>query len=131
MLWRLGRRRGSRRLIFLSALAALLVFAPQAAATPPDIQVTIFGTLGSNGWYRSNVTVNWDVTGEENSSGCDARTLTADTAGTKITCTATSGGGLEESIKSVTVKPLKFTYNPANPDPQGIDDFQVEIPHES
>ena len=104
MLWRLGRRRGSRRLIFLSALAALLVFAPQAAATPPDIQVTIFGTLGSNGWYRSNVTVNWDVTGEENSSGCDARTLTADTAGTKITCTATSGGGLEESIKSVTVK---------------------------
>jgi hypothetical protein len=97
-----GRRRGSRRLALVSVLLAPLVLAPQASANPPEINVSIFGTLGANGWYRSNVTVNWTVVGAQVSSGCDAVTLTADTLGTKITCTATNGG--DETIKSVTIK---------------------------
>lgn len=80
----------------------MLLAAPSAAADPPNITLTIFGTLGSNGWYRSNVTLNWVVTGAENSVGCNATTLTVDTPGTKVTCSATSGG--DETIKSVTIK---------------------------
>jgi hypothetical protein len=102
LLRRLGRRGGSRRLVFLSALLGLLLLAPQAAGAPPDIAVSIFGTLGSNGWYRSNVTVNWTVIGAETSTGCNAVTFTADTAGTKITCSAVSGG--DETTKSVTIR---------------------------
>jgi len=64
--------------------------------TPPVVTPVIVGTLGSNGWYTSNVTVNWKVEDPESlilsSTGCGATTLTTDTAGTKLTCTATSDG---------------------------------------
>jgi hypothetical protein len=97
----LGRRRG-RRLVFLSALIGMLLVAPQAGGAPPDIAVTIVGTLGSNGWYRSNVTVSWTVLGAESSTGCNVVTLATDTPGTKLTCSAVSGG--DETSKSVTIK---------------------------
>jgi hypothetical protein len=101
-LLRQGRRRSFRRLVFLCALVGLFLFAPAAVATPPEITVTIAGTLGQNGWYRSNVTVNWQVEGETTSSGCDTVTLNADTPGTKITCTADSDG--DQTSKSITIK---------------------------
>jgi hypothetical protein len=72
---------------------ALALVVPGAARADPQITLTIYATLGSNSWYVSNVTVNWTVTGAENSTGCDAKTLTADTAATTLTCTATSDGG--------------------------------------
>jgi hypothetical protein len=66
----------------------------------------IFGTLGANGWYTTNVTVNWSVSDPESvilaTSGCDATTLTSDTAGVKLTCSATSDGG--ETVVSKTIK---------------------------
>jgi hypothetical protein len=104
LLRRRGRRGFSRRLIFVCAVvAAVLGGAPSAVAVPPEITVTITGTLGLNGWYRSNVTVGWTVVGEDNSSpGCNTQTLITDTPGTKITCTASSGG--DETSKSVTIK---------------------------
>jgi hypothetical protein len=80
----------------------MLLFAPGAAANPPEISVTTIGTLGANGWYRSNVTVNWSVVGAQSSTGCDAVTLTVDTPGTKITCSAINGG--DETSKSVTIR---------------------------
>jgi hypothetical protein len=102
-LLRRGRRGFSRRLIFVCvALAAVLGGAPSAVAVPPEITVTITGTLGLNGWYRSNVTVSWTVVGADSTSGCDTRTLITDTPGTKITCTASSG--LDSTSKSVTIK---------------------------
>lgn len=64
--------------------------------------MTTIGTLGANGWYRSNVTVNWVVIGAQTSTGCDAVTLTVDTPGTRITCSATNGG--DSTSKSVTIK---------------------------
>ncbi len=88
--------------MFLSALAGMLLLAPQAAGTPPEITVSIFGTLGSNGWYRSNVTISWTVVGAQSSTGCDAVTVAVDTPGTKITCSAING--LDETTKSVTIK---------------------------
>jgi hypothetical protein len=103
LLRRRGRRGFSRRLVFVCAVvAAVLGGAPSAVAVPPEITVTITGTLGLNGWYRSNVTVSWTVTGEDTSSGCNTQTLISDTPGTKITCTASSGG--DGTSKTVTIK---------------------------
>jgi Ca2+-binding RTX toxin-like protein len=74
--------------------------------TPPVITPTVSGTLGSNGWYVSDASVSWAVddpdTPVSSTSGCDAATVTADTAGTTFTCQATSGGGT--ASVSVVVK---------------------------
>jgi hypothetical protein len=94
----------------LGAVLGLLLFPARVspallgadAALPPEITVTITGTAGLNGWYRSNVTVDWEVTGETSSTGCDTVTLAADTAGTKLTCSAENNG--DETTKSVTIK---------------------------
>jgi hypothetical protein len=77
-----------------------------ADITPPSIVPTITGTLGSNGWYTSNVGVTWAVTDAESAvtsaQGCDATNVTQDTGGVTITCTATSQGG--SASQSVTIK---------------------------
>lgn len=110
-LLRRRRRRLFRRLVFLSAIVGLFLFAPSAGGvpgdpTPPEITPTIVGTIGGAGWYRSNVTVNWVIVDPESlilSTDCVlATTLTADTLGTKLTCKASSDGG--ETTKSVTIK---------------------------
>jgi hypothetical protein len=74
----------------LIAVAATLVFVPGAAGADVTITLTIYGTQGANGWYTSNVTVNWTVTGAATSTGCDAVTLTTDTPGFKVTCSASN-----------------------------------------
>jgi hypothetical protein len=74
--------------------------------TGPVITPNINGTLGSGGWYRSNVTVSWSVNDPESgislSAGCTDSNLTADTAGTTLTCSAANNVGLANSV-SVTV----------------------------
>jgi hypothetical protein len=80
--------------------------AKSADTTPPVITPTVNGTLGSNGWYTSNITVSWAVVDNESSvtakNGCDPATVTTDTAGVTFTCSATSGGGT--ASKSVTLQ---------------------------
>jgi YVTN family beta-propeller protein len=75
--------------------------------TPPEITPIVSGDLGDNGWYINDVTVDWMVddpeSGIASSAGCDPTTLTTDTAGTTLTCSATNGAGLSNS-DSVTVK---------------------------
>jgi hypothetical protein len=75
--------------------------------TPPVITPNVSGSLGNDGWYISDVTVNWTITDPESgiasSTGCDPTTLTTDTAGTILICSATNGAGLSNSA-SVTVK---------------------------
>jgi hypothetical protein len=70
--------------------------------TPPLILPKIAGTLGNNGWYRSDVIVSWTVSdpesGIKSSSGCATSTITTDTAATTLTCSATNGGGLSSSV---------------------------------
>ncbi len=74
--------------------------------TPPVITPNISGTSGTNGWYTSDVTVSWTVTDPDSSitssTGCGQTTITTDTAGTALTCSATSAGGT--SSQSVTIK---------------------------
>jgi alpha-tubulin suppressor-like RCC1 family protein len=84
--------------------------------TPPIITPTINGTLGSNGWYTSDVTLSWAVVDNESaisaSSHCETVVFNADTVGTVINCSATSTGGtssypltikLDKTAPTVTV----------------------------
>ena len=107
MLWHSGVRRSRPpTLAVLVVAAASLLVVPGAAAGSADVGITlvISGTLGANGWYTSNVTVNWIVTGAANSSGCDAKTLTTDTQSVTLTCTASDSDGTSSVTKSHTFK---------------------------
>ncbi len=99
-----GGRSGS---LWETAPAAFtLVVNPPSDTTPPVITPNVSGTLGNDGWYVSDVTVSWTVVDNESEitsmSGCDPTTIASDTAGTTLTCTATSAGGT--SSASVTIK---------------------------
>ena len=90
----------------------MLLAAPSAGGvpgdpTPPEITaVTFQGTLGASGWYRSTVTIGWEVKDPESiileATGCGQSTVSADTVGIPFRCTATSDGG--ESSKARTIK---------------------------
>jgi hypothetical protein len=98
----------------LLGLGALLVV-PGAAGlpdvpgdpTPPVVTPVITGTQGDAGWYTTNVTVNWSISDPESiilsTSGCNTITLTANTAGTQLTCTAESDGGITTVSKTFKV----------------------------
>lgn len=105
------KRYGMNKYIVASALSLGFgaFFTGQALAadnTPPVINATVNGTLGTNNWYTSNVSITWTVSDPESriskKSGCDNVTLTTDTPGMTYTCQATSRGGT--ASKSVTVK---------------------------
>lgn len=76
-------------------------------STAPDVTPSINGKLGGNGWYVGDVSVNWAVSDSvsdiASASGCGATTLTADTAGTTLTCSATNGAGLTTQ-RSATIR---------------------------
>jgi hypothetical protein len=76
-------------------------------STPPVITPTVAGRLGLNGWYVSNVTVTWSAidpeSGIASSTGCGSTSVTTDTAGQALTCSATNGAGLFNS-NTVTIK---------------------------
>jgi hypothetical protein len=100
------------RIVTLAALGTLVALAPAAAFSgaiaPPSITPDVSGLAGDNGWYRSDVTVSWNVsdpTGISSSSGCETRVLTTDTPGTTLTCSASNRTKppLSSSV-SVTIK---------------------------
>ncbi len=76
--------------------------------TPPVVAPSVYGTLGSSGWYRSNVSISWSVVDPESAIltrvGCANATLSTNTVGRTYTCTATSAGLGGPTTKSVTVK---------------------------
>src|SRR5215217_1718561 len=115
------RRRSRLPLAVLFVAAASVLAIPGAVASSADVEITlvITGTLGMNGWYTSNVTVNWVVTGASNSSGCDAKTLTGDTSGVTLTCSASNIDGTSTASKSRLFKidktPPVVTAAPARP----------------
>jgi hypothetical protein len=91
-----------RHAAMLLVVAGGLLLTPTAPGvpgdqTPPTVTPIVFGTLGLNGWYVTGITVNWEVRDPESvileTEGCDARTLTADSLGTRLTCRAVSDGG--------------------------------------
>jgi hypothetical protein len=76
--------------------------------TPPVVEASIAGTAGTSPWYTSDVDVTWTVTDGESaistkSAACDTTTtISTDTAGQEVTCSATSAGGT--TTKKVTIK---------------------------
>jgi hypothetical protein len=96
--------------------------------TAPVIAPTVSGTAGSNGWHVSDVAVSWSVSDPESEvtsrSGCDATSVTSDTAGTTLTCTATSGGGTASRsvvVRRDTVPPTVTCSSP----PQTFEIYQL------
>jgi hypothetical protein len=95
----------------LAAVAAAVALAPAALSSsvaPPSITLHVSGVEGDEGWYRSAVTVSWtvtDSTGISTSSGCEPQTLSSDTPGTTLTCSASNRAKppLSNSV-SVTIK---------------------------
>ncbi|MEX2180074.1 MAG: hypothetical protein WD801_15265 [Gemmatimonadaceae bacterium] len=79
---------------------------PAFDETPPIIAPVISGTLGDNGWYRSNVSVSWSVSDAEStvssSEGCTTVNVEQDTPGVTLTCTAESPGGM--ATQSATIR---------------------------
>lgn len=81
------------------------LFAAANDTTPPEITPHVSGPLGWNGWYTGPVHVTWTVTdpqtGIASSSGCGSSLVTSDTV---LTCSATNGAGLTNSVSvSLTI----------------------------
>jgi predicted dienelactone hydrolase len=76
---------------------AMAFFGRALDRTPPVVAYSTSGTLGTGGWYLSDVAVSWIVTDAESditsSTGCNPTSVTADTRGDAFTCTASSTGG--------------------------------------
>ncbi|HEX5923447.1 MAG TPA: hypothetical protein VFY45_06420 [Baekduia sp.] len=78
----------SRLLGVLVAALTMALGAPTVALGAVEIPApTLTGTAGDNGWFTSEVTVKWAPSGAT-VSACGTQTLTTDTAGTPVTCTA-------------------------------------------
>jgi len=115
-----------------SATFTLSVSGPPADTTPPVISYTVNGVYpavpdGENGWYVSDVTLDWTVTDPESAfttTGCDDTTITADQDATDYSCSATSAGGSAGPV-TVTIKrdatdpTIGHTVSPASPDGTG------------
>jgi hypothetical protein len=73
--------------------------------TPPVVTLQVFGAVGDNGWYTSNVMLNWTYfdpeSGVTSTTGCDAASFSGDTPGISRTCIAVSDGGTTAVTKTV------------------------------
>ena len=115
ILLRRSSRRVFRRLVFVGALAGMLLVAPGAGGVPgpgepPDVTPVYLGSPGANGWYLSNVTLSWRIETDpgtpilNSSPECNVRTITTETPGITVTCWAENAGGRT----TVTTKAIKI-----------------------
>ena len=91
---------------FVNQVSIPITVSAPPDSTPPVITKDITGTVGNNGWYTTNVGVDWTVADNESTissqSGCADFSVTSDQNSTTYTCSATSRGGT--SSDSVTIK---------------------------
>ena len=81
------------RRVALLGVAMAAVLAPGARAA--DVGWVPFGTAGANGWYVSDVWINWTLTNISPplQQGCNPTHLVSDTTGKTATCSATDASG--------------------------------------
>jgi hypothetical protein len=81
-----------RRAALLAVVMCALV-APSARAV--DVSWSPFGTLGANGWYVSDVWINWTLSNiaPPLQQGCNPTHFVTDTTGRTATCSATDASG--------------------------------------
>jgi hypothetical protein len=89
--------------------------------TPPVITPIITGTLGPDGWYVSDIVVQWTISDPESEIvnigyGCSTATFTSDFIYASPTCEATSHGGTASvlvPLKRDTTPPVISITTPA------------------
>jgi hypothetical protein len=90
-----------------AAYGDLIIAGLVTDTTGPEIQATVAPLPNAIGWNNTAVTVDWSVTDPESgiasSSGCGTTTISEDTSGTILTCSAVNGVSMS-AIGSVTVK---------------------------
>src|SRR5215831_15213433 len=91
----------------IEGIASLPEVITRLDTTPPVIVPTVTPSPNVNGWNHSAVSVSWNVTDPESgissSTGCTDTSLTTETSGTVVTCSATNPAGLPATV-SVTIK---------------------------
>jgi Ca2+-binding RTX toxin-like protein len=89
--------------------------------TPPRITPIVDGAQGKNGWFVSDVSVDWDIRDDESpitgQVGCDPTTVTADSTGRSFSCEATSAGGTAVGTTIVRRDTIAPTLTCATPAP--------------
>jgi hypothetical protein len=119
------------RRALLVAMLALAAWAPAAGATPPTITPTVTGQTGDNGWYVSNVIVNWTISPPYLIDfGCAATAITKDTAGTKLECQANNAGDvayMSVTIRRDTTAPSVVANADRAPDGGGLYNRQLSV----
>jgi hypothetical protein len=104
-------------LLRLSAAAAAAIGLALALGAQPAAATTIkwtpYGTAGEDGWYVSDVYVNWivsDYTPPITDDNCPRTVhLTSDTRGTQVSCSITTS---QDGQSSLTTPPIKIDTTP-------------------
>ena len=96
------------RRAILVAMLALAACAPLARAV--DVSWTAYGTLGDNGWYVSDVWINWSYSSVSppQTQTCNPVHLVSDTPGQTATCEAIDASG--KTTKTTT--PIRIDRTP-------------------
>jgi hypothetical protein len=95
------------RLLAAALAATLLAAAAPALALQVDPSLT--GPAGNGDWFVGPVTVKWMISGEDYfSPSCATQTLTDDTPGMQLSCTASNGG----DTVTRTTKPIRIDRTP-------------------
>jgi hypothetical protein len=89
-------------LLTVAVAGVLLVFGAERAEAVPDVDYKCTpAPQNCVGWYRSNVSIQWDVTPSNAvAAGCQNASFTTDTAGTNAFCRADDG----EAVVTVELK---------------------------
>jgi hypothetical protein len=95
-----------RAALLAVAMSAVLASGARAA----DISWSPFGTAGTDGWYLSDVWINWTLTNiaPPLQQGCNPTHFVMDTPGSAATCTATDASG----TTSKTTTQIKIDRTP-------------------
>jgi hypothetical protein len=94
-----------------AALLAVVMSAVLAAsARAADVSWSPFGTVGTDGWYVSDVWINWTLTNISPplQQGCNPTHFVTDSPGSTATCTATDASG----ATSKTTTQIKIDRTP-------------------